>query len=362
MNPSRRRALQLAAALALSPALARAQGSLAPAALGYLPWWMAAGWRELRLEAFGRLVLFDAPIGADGALERRAWHKLAPGLAAHSQAHGRGLELALTLLGEGDFERVFAQARPRERLLGECTRYLDDAMFAGLHLDLEGYSDVSADAIAGFRGWLAALHENAAARGKTLSAFFPASDAFDAYDAPAAGRMAWWVAQLYDAHWAESKVTGPLVTRSDANAVGIARALARLAALGVARERILLSVPLYGWQWAAASERPGAAALGRARLLTYAETPASLMPNDRLAASTLAARHGLRRDPEETPYYAYREHGRWVQGWYEDLTSLTHKLGPERLRGYAGLAFFPLGYDRGAIVEPLLRWWRAAPT
>jgi len=41
---------------------------------------------------------------------------------------------------------------------------------------------------------------------------------------------------------------------------------------------------------------------------------------------------------------------------------MGENLGPERVRGYAGLAFFPLGYDAGAIVEPLLRWWRAAPT
>lgn len=366
MNPARRRALKAATALALAPAalapaMARAQAAGAPAALGYLPWWMAAGWRTLRLDSLDRLVLFDAPIGADGALERRAWQEIAPGLAAHARLRGLGVDLALTLLGEGDFERVFAPPRARERLLEDCARCLDDAMLAGLHLDIEGYSEAGAAAITGFRLWLAALHELAAGKGKTVSAFFPASDAFHAYDMAAAGRMAYWVPQLYDAHWAESKVTGPLVTRHEANAVGIARALARLGALGVRRSRMLLSVPLYGWQWPSASERPGAAALGKARLLSFAETPVELMPNDRLAASSLALAHGLRRDGEQTPYYAYRDANRWLQGWYEDMASLTHKLGPERARGYAGLAFFPLGYDGGEIVERLLRWWRAPP-
>jgi len=196
------------------------------------------------------------------------------------------------------------------------------------------------------------------ARGKALSAFFPASDSFAPYDAEAARRMDYWVAQIYDAHWKESPATGPLVTRRAENPVGVPRALARLAALGVPREAVLLSVPLYGWEWPSASEHPGAAALGRARLVTYAETPAALMPNDRLAATALAARHGLRRDEEDTPYYAYRDGAQWRQGWFEDLRSLTRKLAPERALGYAGLAFFPLGYDRGEVLGPMLKWWR----
>jgi len=43
-----------------------------------------------------------------------------------------------------------------------------------------------------------------------------------------------------------------------------------------------------------------------------------------------------------------------------DMAWAAERLGPERLRGYAGLAFFPLGYDQNAIVEPLFHWWRSA--
>ncbi len=119
-------------------------------------------------------------------------------------------------------------------------------------------------------------------------------------------------------------------------------------------------MPLYGWEWPTESEHPGSVALGRARLLTYTETPQHLMPNDRLAATALVRRHGLRRDGEETPYYVHRDGVQWRQGWFEDLHSLTHKLAAERVEGYAGLAFFPLGYDRGEVVEAMLRWWSAA--
>jgi len=82
----------------------------------------------------------------------------------------------------------------------------------------------------------------------------------------------------------------------------------------VPREAVLLSVPLYGWQWPSASDQPGAAARGKARLLTFAETPAALMPNDRLVATELAKVHGLRRDAEHTPYYAYQEGSNGIKG------------------------------------------------
>jgi spore germination protein YaaH len=324
--------------------------------MGYLPWWMASGWPALALGGLDRMVLFDATIGQDGRLLDREWLKRAPALASRSVP----MELALTLFDQPHFDVLFADRAHRERLLADTLRQLEVRFIAGVHLDVEGYAEPRAAAVAGFRQWLAELDAHRRKLGKALSAFFPASDSFAPYDREAAQRLDYWVAQIYDAHWPESKTTGALVTRSNANPVAVPRALARLAALGVPPRAILLSVPLYGWEWVADSEHPGAATRGRARLLTYTETPQELMPNDRLAASQLARQYGLRRDGEDTPYYAYRDGTQWKQGWFEDLRSLTRKLAPERAQGYAGLAFFPLGYDNGEIIEPMLRWWAAA--
>jgi glycosyl hydrolase family 18 (putative chitinase) len=334
---------------------AKAAGTT-PRALGYLPWWMAAGWQAMPLKQLDRVVLFDAPVQRGGTLLERNW--AAQGLIAHAKDIGLKLDLALTLLNESEFNALFGDAAARSRLLSNCLRALDAPHVAGLHLDIEGYAAASPNAVRGFREWLLMLDDARRRAGKGLSAFFPASDSFSVYDGTGATRMDYWVAQLYDAHWPESKVTGPLVTRVPGNPVAVPRALARLTGLGIPRELIMLSVPLYGWQWSSEGEHPGAAARGRAKLLSYAETPKELMPNDRLAAAELAQQHGLRRDGEHTPYYAHRDGDHWVQGWYEDFPSLTRKLAPERGRRYAGLAFFPLGYDKGEVVEAMLRWWR----
>lgn len=343
--------LWLAADCALAQGTAR---SGAPMALGYLPWWMAPGWETLARQQLDRLVLFDAQVERDGSLLEREWRQRTAPLR---QGSSLAMDLALTLLNEAEFDQVFADAQARERLLAAATRWCETPAIAGLHLDFEGFNPAHPDAVAGFRAWLGALDEIRRRLGKGLSAFFPASDRFAPYDAAGAGRIDWWVAQLYDAHWSESKVTGPLVTRAEENPVAVPRALGRLAALGIEPGKVLLSVPLYGWEWPSESEHPGAAARGAANMLTFAETPQWLMPNDRRVATDLASRHGLRRDREHTPYYAYRVGSHWVQGWYEDLASLTRKLAPERGQGYAGLAFFAVGYDQGRVIEAMLRWW-----
>jgi hypothetical protein len=332
-----------------------------PGALGYLPWWMAPAWQTIAWNRLDRLVLFDAPVGSDGRVLLRDWPQRAPEFKEAAARAGIAVELALTLLKVEEFDLLFRDPAARRRLLSSCQHLLEQPWIAGLHLDIEGYSAPDREAVAGFQGWLAALDEKRRYAGRGLSAFFPASDSFSVYDAASARHIDYWVAQLYDAHWVESKVTGPLMTRDEGNPVAVPRALARLSGLGVARRSVLLSVPLYGWEWPSETDRPGAAARGRAKLLTFAPTPESLMPDDRLAASELARLHGLRRDGEHTPYYAYRDGERWVQGWFEDLASLMRKLAPEQNRGYAGLAFFALGYDKGEIVEAMMRWWRAPP-
>jgi spore germination protein YaaH len=323
-----------------------------PAALGYLPWWMAPAWETMPLARLDRVALFDFPIARDGSGDSRDWNARAPRSPVP-------IEAVVTLFGHDRFNALFGDVSARERLLARALALIEPPLVAGLHLDFEGFSQAQAAAITGFRDWLQWLDEGRRRLGKTLSAFFPATDSFAPYDREAARRIDYWVVQLYDAHWDDSTVSGALLTRRKESHAAVPRALARLSALGVPRAAILLSVPLYGWEWPCVSGEPGAATRGRGRLLSYAQTPQELMPNDRLAATVLAREHGLRRDDEGTPYYAYRDGKQWRQGWFEDLASLTRKLAPERAQGYAGLAFFPLGYDQGEIVEGMLRWWAA---
>ena len=251
---------------------------------------------------------------------------------------------------------------PRGRLLASCVRALEAPSVAGLHLDIEGFGEAHASAIAGFRDWLGALDEIRRTLGKNLSAFFPASDEFSPYDPSGAKRIDYWVAQLYDAHWVDSKVTGPLVTRASENPVAVQRALARIAALDIPSGNVLLSVPLYGWEWPSESENLAHIA-GSAFAGQWQQHGASLMigpTGGQIVGSVNPCSSGASLSAC-TATTVLSLSLSIDQGWYEDLPSLMRKLTPERTQGYAGLAFFPLGYDKGEVIEAMLRWWRSAP-
>jgi spore germination protein YaaH len=129
------------------------------------------------------------------------------------------------------------------------------------------------------------------------------------------------------------------------------KALAQYLGMGWPREKLLFSLPFYGYEWPVESDAPRAATTGMAQTVTFAPVDAQVLPDIRLNAQQQAQRHGLLRDAGSgSPFYRYQdEQGQWRQGWFEDDVSLAAKLAWLREEGLAGAAVFPLGYDAGAF-------------
>src|SRR3954470_7801222 len=122
MNRLRRRVL---AAITTAPLWSRAaaQGkppARAPRALGYLPWWMSAGWQAMPLAQLDRIVLFDSPIGRDGRLGGHSWIERAVPFLNHAKRSRLPVEVALTLPDHEGFTNTFGDAARRSRLLADC--------------------------------------------------------------------------------------------------------------------------------------------------------------------------------------------------------------------------------------------------
>src|SRR3954470_18841568 len=142
MNAFRRRLLAMLAAAPLWPSqpLAANGAIRIPRALGYVPWWMAAGWRDMQLAQLDRLVLFELGVQADGRVNDNDWNKRARDLAAFAREHDIPIEVTFAVHGDKLFNQLFVDARARRQLEVECERWLGQSYVAGLHLDVEAYA------------------------------------------------------------------------------------------------------------------------------------------------------------------------------------------------------------------------------
>lgn len=122
----------------------------------------------------------------------------------------------------------------------------------------------------------------------------------------------------YDEHWRGGE-PGPVAS------IGWVERVIRYAlSVGVPPEKIVLGIPAYGYDWPRR---------GQGRSVTYSE------------AMELASRHGVRIQWDETakvPYFMYGD-GRRV--YFENRSSISHKLKLVKEYGLSGISLWRLGQE-----------------
>jgi spore germination protein YaaH len=228
---------------------------------------------------------------------------------------------------------------------------------AGLHLDFEVFEPVDPEARDGFTAFVAMLDARLAEADPSLlfSTFALAFDDDDVYDERAlAEHTDFLVVQGYDFHSRGDDRAGPVAAVTGWGRLNWQTVLDRFLQLGVPARKIVMAVPLYGYQWPVISDVPGADTRGEAVELPLA--PAADVVPEMPRAFAQAARHGVRRDPDSgSPYYAFQDSTGWHQGWYEDAESLRAKYAFVRANGLGGVALFPLAYGDELLWADLLR-------
>jgi spore germination protein YaaH len=354
--------------MALLGRAARAQSGSTinvPAIAAYHAWWMADEWRAAPWQRLDRLFFFEVRIGADGALaDRNGWPDRWRGLIDATQQAGIPLDVTLALFGAADFNALFLDGTRVRRLVDEALALVRSTPSVGLQLDVETAADAAPAAVAAFQRFVRDLRTalDREPRRVALSAFVAMGEKALIFDRDALQALDFLVVQGYDAHWMDSPNAGPVSVLHGGNPIAWERSLEVLARLGADRARMLFSLPFYGYEWQTFGPNPGAATRGPGRQSTFAPVAAHLLPQIRVSALERVRRYGARRDlASGSPYYAFEEDGRWVQGWYEDAASLAQKMSFARSRGVQGFAVFVLGYDGGALIDGVMRAARTLP-
>ena len=215
----------------------------------YLGWWLPDAWRTAPLGKIDRLLFFSLKVGANGAItERNGWPQKWGELRTALARHGPPLDLTLTLFDAADFEKLFSSKQAQARLLDEATALAGHEAVAGLQLDVEIYSLVSPQLLESYAAFVRALSQRLRQQNppRNLSVFYPLGGESALYDARTLRQVDHVVMQGYDAHWRSSKTAGPVAPLRGAERVTWENALKQGLLLGVPRERLLISFPLYG--------------------------------------------------------------------------------------------------------------------
>lgn len=325
---------------------------------GYHPYWAFDAWQSYPWNALDEVYFFELEAGATGTIaDAHGWPEEWLPLMERARAEGVRIVPTVSQHDAAAFAQLFSDTESVARLVDALTALLSVTPgLAGLHLDFEVFEPVGGSARDGFTAFVAALAARLAEADPSLrlSTFALAFDDDDVYDELALARSTdFLVVQGYDFHSRGEERAGPVAAVAGWGRLNWQTVLDRFLEIGVPARKIVLAVPLYGYQWPVTSDVPGAATRGDGVEIPLAPT-ADIVP-EMPRAFAEAARHGLRRDPVSgSPYYAFQDSTGWQQGWFEDAESLRAKYAFVREHGLGGVALFPLAYG-DATLWPDLR-------
>ena len=250
------------------------------------------------------------------------------GVKSHALIHNVGATQTGAVNFSGSLiHQVLADPATRSRTVEAIYRSLVNWGMNGVHIDFEMVQPGDRQNLTQF---LKELSERLQPAGFEVSIAVPAKtqesyvNSFSgAYDYAAIARhVDAMMIMAYDEHW-RGGPPGPVAS------IGWVERVIRYAlSEGVPPEKIVLGVPAYGYDWPQT---------GRARAVTYTQ------------AIELASQHGVKIQWDDTAKVPYFKYGAGRQVWFEDRSSLSHKLELVKKYGLAGISLWRLGQEDPGI-------------
>ena len=324
---------------------------------GFLPYWMLTtdklAW--LRYDLLSTIAYFGVAANADGTLATwgngwSGWNSsLLTGVI--NTAHARGVRVVLTITmqawdGGGQQAALLGDASARARLVSAIVTEVRDRAVDGVSLDFEPVPTSLRDQYTSFvRQLKAGLVSGGVGSYLTVCTMAGAATWATGYDLAGLigpGGADHLFVMGYDFNWSGSARAGGVAPMDSPYVLDVNQAVADHLSV-VSPSRIIWGVPYYGRAWRTQSNAlnaptvPGAA--GNSLAYYY---PANL---------GLAAQHGRLWDAVgQVPWFAYYDSGAasWVEGYFDDVTSLSAKWDMVSQRGLAGTGIWALLMDQGS--------------
>jgi hypothetical protein len=302
--------------------------------LGYYPYWVS-GYEYMRWDLLTILAFFSLDVDGNGDIyDYNGW----PATGLVDLAHANGVRVVVTVVcfDRDDITSILSSASNRHNLIDNLLDQVSAGNADGVNIDFEGVSSTQRTNLVTFMGELTrAFHDSIP--GSHISMASPAVDWSDAwyYDALADSSDGLMI-MGYNYHWRGGPDTGPVSPLTNWGSRNITWTVEDyLVKTGYDRDKIILGLPYYGFDWPCDGPDPGASTTSDGTSIFYYNAE----PNART--------YGKQREMTAfTPWYVY---GSWNQGWYDDEVSLGVKEDYINQEDLAGMGIWALRYDAGHI-------------
>ena len=259
-------------------------------AFGYVVWWAGDSWKQQPLSTLDRLMFGDFAVGADGQVaNRHGWPGQWAELRAEVRRLGVPLDVSYSILEPAVFNAVFGSAENQRRLMNDMLATVRDTSISGLHLDVEIVAPVAPQARANYHAFVRQLVQavRQMPTRKLVSAFLTFGADQYLYDGPTAQLFDHAILQGYDAHWKDGLNAGPVAPLTGPDLITWESMRAMALRLGLQNHRVILSFPMYGYEWEVEPCLPRGKRVAEGSITTFAAASSRSASFSRLTISEI---------------------------------------------------------------------------
>lgn len=341
--------------------------------IGFLPYWLLDRAQADYSPYITTLTYFSLSLNGDGTIEKYTRPgETEPGYLAltsgkidpwlnNAKTKGLNLSLAVFMVGDEKINELLVNPEASAKnLVTDVTPLMTDYGFSDLNLDIEQVADASPAARSKFTRFVQAVKINLDPQKITrlsidisASALVKDSNLVDpAALAPLVDQV---VIMAYDYHYLGSPVTGPVAPGEGAGTVSEldTQAVVKVALKVMPAKKIVLGIPLYGYEWETIQNTPRSAIIPGSGLII-----SNSRAEEFLAGCASCSGEFDLTDKENHLIYLDQLTGTYHQVFYPDWQATQYKVDLAQQEKLGGMAVWALGYEGKAILQPLAGYRR----